>query len=135
MIKLLVDTTVWIDFFRNDDSPQVKILERALNDRMDIFTCDIIKMEILQGIVGEKEFLSVQRALDPFICLPVSSAQYMLAADIYRLGRKAGYTIRKSIDCIIAAVAIENTLQLVHNDRDFDAIARFTRLGIYRPGE
>ena len=132
MTKILVDTTVWIDFLRGVNSIQVNLFEKALNDRLDIYICDVIKMEVLQGITGDKEFNAVKSTLNNYLDAPMAPKSYLMAADIYRKARKAGYTIRKSIDCIIAAVAIDNKLELLHNDKDFDSIEKITTLKVYR---
>ena len=77
-----------------------------------------------------ESFASIPRLSDP---LPFST--FLEAAEIYSHGRRKGYTIRSSTDCLIAAIAIQNDVPVWHKDRDFTAIARFTRLRAYdRPG-
>jgi predicted nucleic acid-binding protein len=119
----VVDTSVWIDLFANRGSPQVRVLESLIERREDICVCGIILTEVLQGIRDEKEYSDTKSMLANLIFLPMTRETFLLAASIYRSLRARGITIRNSIDCMIAAVCIENTVQLLHNDRDFDLLA------------
>ncbi len=121
---ILVDTSVWIDFFAGRDRPQVSLLEESILNGENLALCGIILTEILQGIADEAAYREVRRRLRPLIWLPMSEPVFVRAADIYRKLRKQGITIRKSNDCIIAATAMTHRCRLLHNDRDFSAIAR-----------
>jgi len=97
---------------------------------MRFVTCGPVVQEVLQGLrphelAGpfQNSFLAI-----PHIGLPVTLDLYLRAADIYRMGRNKGYTIRSSIDCLIAAIAIEYQVPVWHYDRDFPLIARYTSL-------
>lgn len=116
---ILVDTTVWIDFFRGRASNQVDIFEAAVVHGQAIFLCGVILTEILQGIQNHKEYHVVTAALEPFAYIEMTRETYKAAADIFRKLRSKGITIRKTIDCLIAACAIDNNLLLLHNDKDF----------------
>ena len=116
---ILVDTSVWIDFFAGRDVPHVAALEQFIKDNQDLALCGIILTEILQGIGDDATHQRVRRHLRPLIMLPMPQAAFVRAADIYRRMRKQGITIRKTNDCIIAATALEHSCQLFHNDRDF----------------
>ena len=118
-MMVLVDTSVWIDFFAAREERHVKTLEDLILDRRDICICGIILAEILQGIREDAEFKKTSALLANLIFLPMPYAVYMKSAEIYRNLRKKGITVRKSVDCMIAAVAIENDIPLLHNDRDF----------------
>jgi len=120
---ILVDTSIWIDFFAGRDTPYVATLEQLILDEEDLALCGIILTEILQGIGDDASYRQVKRFLDPLIMLPMPETVYVRAADIYRKLRKAGITIRKTNDCIIAATALEHRCQLLHNDKDFLPIA------------
>ena len=122
---ILVDTSVWIDFFAGRDLPHVAVLEQLILDNEDLALCGIILTEILQGIADNPIQRRVRRYLSPLVMLPMPEAVFVRAADIYRQMRKKGITIRKTNDCIIAATALEHECQLLHNDRDFASIARF----------
>jgi len=119
----VVDTSVWIDLFANRGSPQVRVLESLIERREDICVCGIILTEVLQGIRDEKEYSDTKSMLANLIFLPMTRETFLLAASIYRSLRARGITIRNSVGCMIAAVCIENKVQLLHNDRDFDLLA------------
>jgi len=128
----LVDTSVWIDFFRGVDSLEATWLTTVIADNEDLCTCGPILAEILQGIVPDRECRRIKRFLSPFIYLPTLRDTYYLAADIYRAARARGKTIRNTVDCIIAACAIENNAPLLQRDRDFLPIADVSRLKLVR---
>jgi hypothetical protein len=122
---ILVDTSVWIEALNGR-------LARAISaeDLLHFVTCGPVVQEVLQGLrpgapsdAFQAAFLALPRLNDP-----LGSDTFLEAAEIYRLGRRKGHTIRSSFDCLIAAIAIENKLSVWHRDRDFTAIARFTRL-------
>ena len=121
---ILVDTSVWIDFFAGRDLPHVGVLEQCILDNEDLALCGIILTEILQGIADDTTHRRVRRYLSPLIMLPMPETVFVRAADIYRKLRKKGITIRKSNDCIIAATALEHHCQLLHNDKDFSPVAK-----------
>ena len=121
---ILVDTSVWIDFFAGRDLPHVATLEKFILDNENLALCGIILTEILQGISDDTTYRRVQHNLSPLIMLPMPPAVFVRAADIYRKLRKQGITIRKSNDCIIAATAVEHRCQLLHNDKDFTPIVK-----------
>ncbi len=121
---ILVDTSVWIDFFAGRDLPYVVMLEQFILDNEDLALCGIILTEILQGIADDTAHRRVRRYLGPLIMLPMPNSVFARAADIYRKLRKQGITIRKTNDCIIAATALEHHCQLLHNDKDFVPIAK-----------
>lgn len=124
---ILVDTSIWIDFFNNKiENQKVEILDSLLkNKQKTLFITDIILTEILQGIREDSKYVITKNTM---LSLPFVHAKnydtYIHAVDIYRECRKKGITIRKTIDCLIVAIAIENNLTLLHNDRDFSNIAK-----------
>lgn len=93
-------------------------------------TCAPVVQEVLQGLRDTAASDAFRKGLLAIPCLsdPLPLGIYLQAADIYRLGRQKGYTIRSSMDCLIAAIALENKVPVWHKDRDFDAIARYTPL-------
>ena len=131
---ILVDTSVWIDFFAGRDLPHVATLEQFIHDSQDIALCGIILTEILQGIADDTTHRRVRRYLVPLILLPMPEAVFVRAADMYRRLRKQGTTIRKTNDCIIAATALQHHCRLLHNDKDFAPIARQYPLKVVKPG-
>jgi predicted nucleic acid-binding protein len=125
---ILVDTTVWVDYFNGIINRQTDILHTLLPEK-EIIIGDLILVEVLQGFRNDFDFeqarkhlskVNQMRLLSP--ALAVSSAQN------YRQLRKMGITVRKTIDCIIATFCIEMNHELLHNDRDFDPFE--THLGL-----
>jgi predicted nucleic acid-binding protein len=125
---ILVDTTVWIDLFADRDTIGTRKLKKAIEDEEDLCTCGLVLTEVLQGIRNDSDFRKTLIALQGLLYLPVPQETYLRAAEIYRACRKKGVTIRKTNDCIIAAICIDNTAFLLHNDHDFVAIAKHAAL-------
>lgn len=117
----LVDTTVWIDFFAGRSTLQTNVLEKYVSDE-DICICGVILTEVLQGIRNDKEYNKTYKYFSSLLFLPVTQEGFVRAAEIYRSLRQKGITIRKPIDCMIAAVAIQHKIPLLHNDKDFNPI-------------
>lgn len=126
----VVDTSVWIDLFAGRDNPHVTVLESLIEHRDDICLCGIILTEVLQGIRDDKEYSDTESMLANLLFLPMTRETFLLAANIYRSLRARGITIRNSVDCMIAAVCIENNVRLLHNDRDFDLLAVHSELQV-----
>ena len=123
-MMVLVDTTVWIDFFSANPYPHVKTLENLIVDREDICLCGIILTEVLQGIREDSEFKRTRDLFTNLIFLPMEYSVFLRSAEIYRALRRKGITIRKPVDCMIASVAIEHDIPLLHNDKDFVPIEK-----------
>jgi predicted nucleic acid-binding protein len=126
---ILVDTSIWIDLFNSSTR------KRQVPPLRSFVTCGPVVQDVLQGFrddprltVARNAFLNIPVLSDP---LPLQL--FLNAADIFRTGRRRGLTIRSSIDCLIAAVAIENGVPVWHRDRDFDFIASFTSLRVMKP--
>ena len=126
---LLVDTSVWIDFFNNKKTTNVDMLSSyILNDHTVLLT-PIILQEILQGIKNDGDYKRIKEIILNFDTLelnPIDAA--IAAAELYRTLRKKGCTIRKSNDCLIAYYAIYFKVPLLQNDSDFKQIAKFSEL-------
>ena len=122
---ILVDTSVWIDFFAGRGEPHVALLEQLIVESEDLALCGIVLTEILQGIVDDATFHRVRDFLRPLVMLPMPEEVCVRAADIYRQMRKKGITIRKTNDCLIAATALEHRCRLLHHDRDFVSIEKY----------
>jgi len=133
---ILVDTSVLVDFFQGNENRGTIHFRGILEKEIPFGITSLIFQELLQGAKSEKEYetlrvyLSSQRFFHPKH--PIDS--YAEAARIYFICRKRGITVRSSLDCLIAQVALENELLLLHNDRDFDAMAPVIGLRLY-PGE
>ncbi len=130
---LLVDSTVWIDYFNGANTSQAEFLNRIL-DRFPILVGDLILAEVLQGFRSDKDFEAALRALAKFTqAQMVTPAMAMQSARNYRLLRQRGVTVRKTIDCLIATYCIENDHELLHNDRDFDGFEQHLGLLVVHP--
>ncbi len=127
---LLVDTSVWIDFFAGRSVPHVASLEGSLNQGDDICLCGVILTEVLQGIRSDSEYRKTRTYFDSLVFLPMHHTTFVRAAEIHRSLRKRGVTLRKPVDCMIASVAIEHGIPLLHNDRDFDPVERYCGLSV-----
>jgi len=121
----LVDTSVWVDFLRGAAAPHVGTLAGLLAGEEIVGTAPIILQEILQGADSEQRFNQWRRTFAGLRCyVPADPLRtHVAAARLYQTCRRAGKTPRSSNDCLIARIAIEHGVYLLHNDRDFDAIA------------
>jgi predicted nucleic acid-binding protein len=127
---VLVDTTVWIDFFADRSMPHVAMLQKMIETQEDICICGVILTEVLQGIRSDTDYIKTKNYFDDLIFLPMRQVTFVRAAELYRSLRKNGVTIRKPVDCMIASVAVEHDIRLFHNDRDFDYIAGHSKLKV-----
>ncbi len=121
-MKVLVDTSVWIDFFRGTTSNKVAKLEELIVQKEDICCCGFILTEVLQGIRDEKAFADTKRLFDGLLYLDDDRSTFELGAGIYRELRRKGATIRSPIDCLIAATVVQHGVNLLENDRDYQYI-------------
>ena len=128
----LVDSSAWIEFLRGTGSP-ANVRVRKLLAVGDIAICDAVRMEVLAGARDESDLRVLQRFLARATPIPMQSSDYDTAAALYRRCRRQGETVRKLLDCLIAAVAIRAGIPVLHNDRDFDVLARHTELEIDHP--
>ncbi len=117
---ILVDSSVWIDFFRGIDTPQGDRLD-ALLAQERIAVGDLIMVEVLQGFRSEKDFEQARKTLDAFEFIELGGLDVAVqAARNYRKLQSLGYTVRKTIDTIIATKCIQSGYRLLHADRDFE---------------
>jgi predicted nucleic acid-binding protein len=123
---ILVDTSVWVDYFRNRRNPAVDMLNGILDAQEPFAITGITLQELLQGAADEKEwrlleeYLGSQRFLHPMN--PMET--HRRAARLFFLSRRQGTTPRSAIDCLIAQIAIEHQVPLLHKDRDYLQLAR-----------
>jgi predicted nucleic acid-binding protein len=136
---LVVDSTVWIDYFNGRVTPQSDYLHNALAST-SILVGDLILTEVLQGFRLEGDFEAARRALAKFTQADlVDTALAVQSARNYRLLRQSGFTVRNrnyysaTIDSIIAAYCIENAHDLLHSDADFDAYEKVLGLSVIHP--
>lgn len=129
---ILVDSSVWIDFFNGEDKPHVEKLYQLLGNEI-IATGDLIAVEVLQGFKNEHHFQITKQVLEeiPFFSLSNKKLS-MIAAENYRTLRKKGVTVRKTIDVIIGTFCIENNHVLLHHDRDFNPMEKWLGLQVIK---
>lgn len=125
---IFLDSTVLIDYFNGIDNWQVNRLDSILGKQI-VLIGDYVLAEVLQGFNRDKDFEKAAMILNNFPCLNICGKEIaILSAKNYRILRKKGITIRKTIDCVIATFCISNNLTLFHNDRDFDPFVKYLRL-------
>lgn len=117
---ILVDSSVWIDYFRGTSTRQTDRLDELL-DREPIVVGDLILVEVLQGFVAERDYRQAKSLFAPLTLVELGGAEiaYRAAAN-HRTLRKAGVTVRKTIDTVIATRCIQDRYTLLHDDRDFE---------------
>ena len=125
---ILIDTSAWVEFLRDTGSAVCNRVETLLESEIAI--CDAIRMEVLAGARNERHLYSLRRLLARAVLIPTLSRDYDEAAGLYRCCRQEGETVRKLIDCLIAAVAIRTDATILHKDTDFTVLARHTPLKI-----
>lgn len=128
---ILIDTSAWVEFLRDTGSPVCKLVDKLLAE--DIATCDPVKMEVLAGARSEQHLQELRGLLARASVVPTDPVDFEAAAAFYRTCRQRGRTVRKLMDCLIAAVAIRADIPLLHLDTDFDALAEHTALEVYSP--
>lgn len=126
---ILVDTSAWIEFLRNTGSPVCTAVDDLLAD--DIAICDVVSMEVLAGARDERHLTDLRRLLARATLVSITAVDYDEAAALYRRCRRQGETVRKLVDCLIAATAIRAGSPILHADADFAALARHTELVIH----
>lgn len=124
---IVVDTTVWADWFNGTDSPQVDRLDQAL-DRQDAGLVPVILTEVLQGFRSEPDFERARALLVQLPALTLDIEGHASAARLFRRLRSKGVTVRGALDCIIAQTCIAAGVELLSTDQDFIGIARHTPL-------
>lgn len=116
---IVVDSSVWIDFFNGVSTPEVDRLD-ALLGVTPLAIGDLILVEVMQGFRNERDVASAQQLFSSLALLPLlEGSNPWKAADNYRQLRRKGITVRKMIDGIIATACIEANLPLLSSDRDF----------------
>jgi predicted nucleic acid-binding protein len=129
---IVVDTSVWIDVLNGVASPGAETCAQLISAGDPVALTDVILTEVLQGLRDDDEAAEVERHLRAFPILRLESIDdFVLAAQLYRTARRTGVTIRKTLDCLIAAPCVRTQAPLLHADSDFDRLAGCTPLRIY----
>jgi predicted nucleic acid-binding protein len=128
---ILVDTSVWVEVFRKQRPLDLE----SLVPFDEVVVCLPVVQEILQGIGDEARYRVARNALlsMPIIESPMEHDLFVEAAQLFRTARRAGLTVRSSFDCLIATCAIRHNMTVLHNDRDFTALATVSALKTRQP--
>ena len=127
---ILVDSSVWIDFFRNKPTAQAEWLDRNLGVE-GLVVGDLILAEVLQGFNHDRGFNEARRLLGQLEQVEVAGVDLAVeAARNYRKLRRLGVSVRGTVDVLIATRCLASGLRLLHNDRDFDALEKHLALRV-----
>jgi hypothetical protein len=133
MTMIVVDSSIWIDHFRNELTPAVRWL-RTTSNASQIIVGDVVMLEVLRGARNDPHAATIREALGKFrqvaMLTPERSAR---AAANYRALRSLGVTTRSAMDIIIATYCIDSGHQLLHGDRDFGGYEQHLNLRVFRP--
>ena len=129
---ILLDTSALIEFLNRSGSQYDATIETLISSDAELAIAEVTLTEVLQGIRSERDYREVRASLMTFPVLSLTDhSSYIKAADMYRACRTKGLTIRSTVDLLIAQTAIEHTAELLHNDRDFEALASVSSLKLY----
>ncbi len=131
---LVVDSSVWIDFFNGEDAPTAELLGHLLDHgEVRIVVPDLVLFEVLRGFRYERDLRTARQLMQSLAVEAAMDADLALAAaEHYRGLRSRGHTVRSSIDVLVAAFCIERDYALLHDDRDFDAFELHRGLRVWR---
>lgn len=125
---ILVDSSVWVDYFNGTKTPEADLLDSMLGKEL-IVMGDLILVEVLQGFQADKDFETAKKGLLSFPFMEMCSKELAVESALnYRTLRKNGATARKTIDVLIGTFCIHHQISLLHDDRDFEPMERFLKL-------
>jgi hypothetical protein len=131
---ILVDSSVWIDYFRGEATPQSEMLDALLGNE-PLVVGDLILAEVLQGFQSERDFNQAKQLLMSFETIEIVGRDVAIqAARNFRTLRGHGVTVRKTIDTLIATRCLNSGLILLHSDKDFDPFVTHLGLRVAYPG-
>jgi predicted nucleic acid-binding protein len=121
---ILVDSSVWIDYFNGEINPQTEWLDSVLG-KIIIITGDLILTEVLQGFKNDRDFQEAKELLSKFSLMELLGEELAAkSAENYRILRKKGVTVNKAIDVMIGTFCIHYDIELLHDDQDFDPLVK-----------
>ena len=127
---ILVDSSVWVDYFKGTITVQTEILDRLLGQQ-PLAIGDLILTEVLQGFNSERDFNDARKMLTSLTVVELGGQEIAIqAAKNFRALRRLGVTVRKTIDTVIATRCIANGWDLLHDDRDFDPFVKHLGLRV-----
>ncbi|MEW6087351.1 MAG: PIN domain nuclease [bacterium] len=127
---VLIDTSIWVDFFQYPESSYTERLENLIKDNNKAVICGIIIQEVLQGIKDEKSYLATKERLSKFPFIVTNRESYFFASSLYRSLRNKGITV-PPVDVTIASIAILNKIPFFTKDSHFSIIAKYADLELY----
>lgn len=131
---ILVDSSVWIDYFRGTPTPQAEMLDSLLGVE-PVATGDLILTEVLQGFVSDRDFNVTTKLMTSLVIVELAGQRIAIqAARNFRVLRSRGVTVRKTIDTVIATCCLERGFPLLYSDRDFDPFVEHLGLRSALPG-
>lgn len=132
---ILVDTSAWVELLRNTESPTSRMLEDLIARDAPLILTGLVHAELLRGCSSERDAMELRARLMAWPrCHPRFPSTYDLAARLHRDARRRGLTVRSTIDCVIAALALDHGLAVLHRDRDYAALAKVSDLVVIAPG-
>lgn len=130
---ILIDSSVWIDFFNGRATPRAANLALLLDDMAPVAVADLVLFEVLRGFRHERDYLAARKTLTALTVVEIGGEDNALqAAQHDRLLRAMGYTIRSAVDVLQASYCIEHDYALLHNDADFDVMEDLRGLKVWR---
>ena len=131
-MAVLADSSAWISYFRTSGrNAAADKLEKLIELEADVVLCGPVLTEVLRGVREDAQYRKILRILNAFDYVEADKQDYRSSAEIYRLCCSRGFSVRSPVDCTIAALALRHELEVLHDDRDYDAIARFHPLRIF----
>lgn len=128
---ILVDTSAWVEFLRDTRSSVCAEVDRLLGEELAV-TGPVV-MEVLAGARDDRHLHDLRGLVGRATLLHCRPVDFGAAASMYRTCRQRGRTVRKTIDCLIAAIAVRHSVPLLHADKDFDALETHAGLVAHRP--
>ncbi|MFA5809813.1 MAG: PIN domain nuclease [Thermoleophilia bacterium] len=125
---ILVDSSVWIDYFNGGKTARTDWLDAALGSE-PLIMGDIILTEVLQGFQSDKDFNTAKKLLQTFPIMEMVGQELAIKSAMnYRFLRKKGVTVRKTIDVMIGTFCIQNRIYLLHSNKDFEPMEKYLKL-------
>ncbi len=131
-MTVLIDTSAWVEYFRGTGTAVNEATAHHIAERAPFATCGHIWMEITAGARDDDSLSVISSVLMRGATVATAPHHFDAAASLYRFCRSRGVTIRSMIDCLIAVVAIENDLEVLHNDRDFASLSQVAAMKVHR---
>lgn len=132
---IVVDTSVWVSFLRGHSTAPADLLTRLLETGSTVALTDVVLTELLLGAPSDEQARALRARLEAFPVLRLASLDdHALAAALFRQARRAGVTVRRTLDFLVAAPCVRDDVPLLHDDADFDRLATCTALRVVPTG-